>query len=58
MISTIEMALAAKLVGYAASVPMSLIAPVAGLSPVNLAAALGAFIWAVAGLVFAVFVDR
>jgi len=58
MISAIEIALAASLVGNAASVPMSLIAPVAGLSPVNLASALGAFIWAVTGLVFAVFVDR
>jgi hypothetical protein len=37
---------------------MILIAPVAGLSPVDLASALGAFIWAVTGLVFALFVDR
>jgi len=40
------------------SVLTGFITPVASLSPVNLASALGAFIWAVTSLVFAVFVDR
>ena len=56
--SSIGVATGMLLLSHGGDIPMGIIAPFSGLSPVSFTAASGALIWAVTGLVVANIVDR